>query len=75
MDGSGLLRFFSQPSEMPACDKSLRSGFVGALVTNVIVEICQKFAVCLASILQGLAGDIEEPMTMGATAPYGDPTY
>jgi hypothetical protein len=29
----------------------------------------------LASILQGMAWDIEEPLTAGATTGYGDPTY
>jgi hypothetical protein len=55
--------------------KNSRIGLVGLLVTIVIVEICHKSAVRLASIFQGLAWDIEEPITLGATAPYGDPTY
>jgi hypothetical protein len=67
--------FFSTESEIFPRHKSWRSGFVGTLVTTVTAEICQKFAVRLASIFQGLAGDIEEPMTAGATTRYGDPTY
>ena len=51
------------------------SGLVGILATIVIVEICHKSAVRLASMLQGYASDIEEPMTVGATTRYGDPTY
>ena len=51
------------------------SGLVGILATIVIVEICHKSAVRLASMLQGYASDIEKPMTVGATTRYGDPTY
>jgi hypothetical protein len=55
--------------------KNSRIGLVGILVTIVIVEICHKSAVRLASIFQRLAWDIEEPITLGTTTPYGDPTY
>jgi hypothetical protein len=72
---SVLLWLSAKKSVMFAGHKNSRIGLVGILVTIVIVEICHKSAVRLASIFQRLAWDIEEPMTVGASTPYRDPTY
>jgi hypothetical protein len=45
------------------------------LATIVAAKIGYQSAVRLASIFQGMAWDIEQPLTAGATTGYGNPTY
>lgn len=70
-----LLWLSAKKSVMSTGHKNSGIGLVDTLVTSVTVEIGHKSAVRLASIFQGLAWDIEQPITLGATAPYCDPTY
>ena len=66
--------FFRKNLEIP-WHQSRRNGCVGGLLTMVIAEIGQQSAVRLVGVFQGVAGNIEESITVGATTPYGDPTY